>query len=80
MYDILSILKTIFIYVFLPFRILFIFLLLRFSNIVIHYIKDESSIMSVFLIFGKLIMFTLSLTIDISKEDYIKYINSQKRR
>ena len=42
---------------------------LRFSNVVIHYIRDESSLMSVFLIFGKLIMFTLSLTIDISKED-----------
>lgn len=75
MYDIISILKTIFLYIFLPFRIIFLFLLLRFSNVVIHYIRDESSLMSVFLIFGKLIMFTLSLTIDISKEDYIKYMS-----
>ena len=75
MYDIINILKTIFLYIFLPFRIIFLFLLLRFSNVVIHYIRDESSLMSVFLIFGKLIMFTLSLTIDISKEDYIKYMS-----
>ncbi len=75
MIDIISILKTIFLYVFLPFRIIFIFLLLRFSNSVIHRIRDESSLMSVFLIFGKLIMFTLSLTIDLPKEDYMKYMN-----
>jgi len=75
MIDIISILKTVFLYVFLPFRIIFIFLLLRFSNFVIHRIRDESSLMSVFLIFGKLIMFTLSLTIDLPKEDYIKYMN-----
>jgi hypothetical protein len=74
MKDILNIIKTILIYIFLPFRVIFLFLLLLFSNVVIHYIKDDSSISSVFLIFGKIIMFTLSLTIDISNEDYIKYM------
>ena len=74
MKDILNIIKTIIIYIFLPFRVIFLFLLLLFSNVVIHYIKDDSSISSVFLIFGKIIMFTLSLTIDISNEDYIKYM------
>ena len=66
MKDILNIIKTILIYIFLPFRVIFLFLLLLFSNVVIHYIKDDSSISSVFLIFGKIIMFTLSLTYDIS--------------
>jgi len=74
MKDIFNILKTILIYIFLPFRVIFLFLLLLFSNVVIHYIKDDSSISSVFLIFGKLIMFILSLTTDISNEDYIKYM------
>lgn len=75
MSDFITFLSTVFIYLSFPFRVIFLFLLLRLSNIVIHYIKDESSIMSVFLIFGKLIMYTLSLRIDLSKEDYIKYMN-----
>jgi len=74
MKDILNIIKTILLYIFVPFRVIFLFLLLLFSNVIIHYIKDDSSISSIFLIFGKLIMFVLSLTIDISNEDYIKYM------
>jgi 1-acyl-sn-glycerol-3-phosphate acyltransferase len=72
--DIINLIKTMILYILVPFRIIFLLLLLRFSNIVLHFIKDESSIMSVILIFGKFIMFILSFNIDISKADYIKYM------
>jgi len=72
--DIINLIKTIILYILVPFRVIFLLLLLRLSNIVLHFIRDESSIMSVILIFGKFIMFILSFNIDISKADYIKYM------
>ena len=67
--DIINLIKTIILYILVPFRVIFLLLLLRLSNIVLHFIRDESSIMSVILIFGKFIMFILSFNIDISKAD-----------
>ena len=75
MNDIINFIKTIILYILVPFRIIFLLILLRFSNIVLHFIKDESSLMSVILIFGKFLMFVLSLNIDLPKEDFVKYMN-----
>jgi 1-acyl-sn-glycerol-3-phosphate acyltransferase len=72
--DIVNLIKTIILYILVPFRVIFLLLLLRLSNIVLHFIRDDSSIMSVILILGKFIMFILSFNIDISKADYIKYM------
>ena len=64
--DIINLIKTMILYILVPFRIIFLLLLLRFSNIVLHFIKDESSIMSVILIFGKFIpIHSLSLKLNI---------------
>ena len=75
MNDIVNLIKTIILYILVPFRIIFLFILLRISNVVLYFIRDESSIMSVILIFGKFLMFILSLNIDLPKEDFVKYMN-----
>ena len=75
MNDIINLIKTIILYILVPFRIIFLFILLRISNVVLYFIRDESSIMSVILIFGKFLMFILSLNIDLPKEDFVKYMN-----
>lgn len=74
MNNIINLIKTIILYILVPFRIIFLLLLLRLSNIILYFIRDESSILAVILIFGKFLMFILSFNIDISKEDYIKYM------
>jgi len=80
--DIISLIKTFLIYVFMPFRVIFFIILMRFSNFILSYLEDESSIFSVILIFNKFFMFLLSLNINISKEDlitYMKYLYSDKK-
>jgi 1-acyl-sn-glycerol-3-phosphate acyltransferase len=72
--DIINLIKKIILYILFPFRVMFLLLLLRLSNIILHLVRDERSIMAVILIFGKLMMLILSFDIDISNADYIKYM------
>jgi len=80
--SIVSFIKMFLLYVLMPFRVIFFIILMLFSNLILSYLEDEASILSVILVFNKLFMFILSLNINISKEDlitYMKYLYSDKK-
>jgi len=70
----LRLLKTFIIYVSMPFRILLIIFIFIFGIYVLKFLKQESDITACLLMMGKLIIYTLSMKIIISKEDYDKYM------
>jgi 1-acyl-sn-glycerol-3-phosphate acyltransferase len=74
MNSIIDFIKTFLLYITLPLRVLFFIFIVIFCNFVLSFLKDESSIMGVILISCKLFMFILSLNINISKDDLIKYM------
>lgn len=70
----LRLLKIFIIYVGMPFRILLILLIFIIGIYVLNILKQESDITACLLIMGKLVIYTLSMKIIISKEDYDKYM------
>jgi 1-acyl-sn-glycerol-3-phosphate acyltransferase len=74
MNSIIDFVKTFLLYITLPLRVLFFVFLAIFCNFIFSFLKDESSIMGMILISCKLFMFVLSLNINISKEDLMKYM------
>lgn len=74
MNSVIDFIKTFLLYITLPLRILFFIFIVIFCNFVLSFLKDESSIMGVILISCKLFMFILSLNINISKDDLMKYM------
>lgn len=71
---IIDFIKMFGLYITLPFRVLFFIFLAIFGNFILNFLKDETSIMSIIVTFNKLFMFILSLNINISKDDVIKYM------
>jgi len=75
MANIYSIFKTFFIYSTAPFRIIFIFILIMISNFfILNNMKNEGDIMATILWCSKTFIFLMSYKINISKEDFIKYM------
>lgn len=75
MVNIYSIFKTFFIYAAAPFRIIFIFVIIMICNFfILNNMKNEGDIMATILWFSKTFIFLMSYKINISKEDFIKYM------
>ena len=72
---VLRLLKTFLIYAGMPFRLLLILLIFLVGLYILKSLKKESDITTCLLMMGKLIIYTLSMKVIISNEDYTKYMN-----
>lgn len=74
LYKLYSIIKTFFIYVTVPIRLLIVYLVLLIGVYILHFLNKESDIIFCVLTMGKIILFILSIQVKISNEDFIKYM------
>ena len=70
----LSLLLTFLTYITMPFRFILFFVMMIISIHVLQPLKNESNIICGILWFAKMFMYLLSININISKEDLVKYM------
>jgi hypothetical protein len=69
-----SLLSTFFTYITMPIRLILFIFMMFFSIYFLENMKNESDIICTILLFAKIFMYILSLNINISKEDLVKYM------
>ena len=75
LYKLYSIFKTFFIYVTMPIRLFIIYFVFLICIYILHSLKKEGDITFCVLVMGQIMLYILSMNVNISNEDYIKYMN-----
>ena len=75
LYKLYCILKTFLIYVTLPIRVFLVYLIFFIGVYILHSLNKEGDITFCVLAMGKIMLYILSMHVNISNEDYIKYMN-----
>jgi len=75
LYKLYSIFKTFFIYVTMPIRLFLIYFVFLIGVYILHSLNKEGDITFCVLAMGKIMLYILSMHVNISDEDYIKYMN-----
>lgn len=77
-----AIIKTFILYVAMPIRLLLVFLVFYIGVSILHYLNKVSDITFCVLTIGKIILYILSINVEISDEDinkYMKYLHSDEK-